>query len=267
MIFNVSKSYDDMLNKIGMCTWGFLVGGWYLILLSFPEFNNLVNDLINSFFEISSPIKIFGFTLPITFVIPTFIALIFRIIKLHDKVSNIFKIRLKYDLEYIILPLAEGVGVSIISFNKIKENRSELMNNIFYRYASYASPKIDSHLINMALDTLCWYWIVLEGVVVTIITLSLCLFSNKLGIIRFLIIVLIFLIFSYNGLKKSCIRKTKSEIKAILEDNERKKYIKELFVCKGLGVKVCIEKTSSAIKDISDSKEREEDIKEIFYAL
>ncbi|MDQ0151019.1 hypothetical protein ACFO6R_13260 [Eubacterium multiforme] len=238
MIFNVSKSYEDMLNKIGIFTLGFLVCGWYLILLSFPEFKKLINNSIKNFFEISGSIKLFSFTLPIVFVIPIFIALIFRIIKLHDKISNLFKIRLKYDLQYIILPLAEGSNISINSINNIKENRSKIMNKIFYNYVGYENPQIDKHLINMALDSLCWYWIVVEGLVVTSTTLSICIFSSRLGVIRFLILVLIFLIVSYILLEKSCIKKTESEIKAILDDEERKKYIEEFFVNSKLGQKI-----------------------------
>lgn len=229
MIFNVSKSYEDMLNKIAIFTWGFLIAGWYCILLSFPEFTININNFINNFFELKDPITIFGFKLPITFLIPTAIALIFRIVKLHDKISDIFKIRFNYDLENIILPLAEGSEASINSISKIKKERLKLMYDIFYKYAGYTEPKIDSHLINMALDSLCWYWIVIEGLTVTCITFFICIFSSKLGIIRFLFLIIVVLMASYLGLKKTCVKKTNSEVKAILSKEERKCEIRKVF--------------------------------------
>lgn len=229
MIFNVSKSYEDMLNKIGIFTLGFLIVSWYFILLSFPEFNKYINKFIKDFFEIKNSIKIFEFELPFSFVIPTSISIICRIIKLHDKVSDILSIRLKYDCQNILIPLVEGSGASISSFEKLKENRNDLMGKTFYKYAGYTSPKIDEHLINMALDSLCWYWIIVEGLVVTLTTFTICIFSSKLGIIRILFLFIIILIIAYLGLENTCRKRTYSEVQAILNDDERKRDIKVVF--------------------------------------
>lgn len=229
MIFNVSKSYEDMLNKIGIFTWGFLTISWYFILLSFPEFNKYINECIKYFFEIKNSIKIFEFELPFSFVIPTSISIICRIIKLHDKVSDFLGIRLNYDCNNILIPLAEGSGYSISSFKKIKENRTDLMRKTFYKYAGYTSPAIDQHLVNMALDSLCWYWIVIEGLVVILTTFTICIFSSKLGIIRILFLFIIILIIAYLGLESTCIKRTNLEVDAILNDDTRKNEIKAVF--------------------------------------
>lgn len=229
MIFNVSKSYEDMLNKIGIFTWGFLIVSWYLVLLSFPEFNQYINESIKEFFEIKSSITIFGFELPFSFVIPTAISIICRIIKLHDRVSDLLDIRLNYDCYNILIPLAEGSGCSIRSLKKIKENRTDLMGKTFYKYAGYTSPAIDQHLINMALDSLCWYWIIVEGLVVTLTTFIICIFSSKLGIIRMLFLIIIILIIACLGLRNTCKKRTSSEVNAILNDAKRKNEIKAVF--------------------------------------
>lgn len=229
MIFNISKSYEDMLNKIGIFTWGFLIVSWYLIILSFPEFNQYINKFIKESFEIKSSITILGFELPFSFVIPTAISIICRIIKLHDRVSDIMDIRLNYDCYNILAPLVEGSGSSIRSLKKIKENRTDLMGKTFYKYAGYISPVIDEHLINMALDSLCWYWIIVEGLVVTLTTFIICIFSSKLDIIRMLFLIIIILIIACLGLRNACRKRTSLEVNAILDDVTRKNEIKAVF--------------------------------------
>lgn len=229
MFFDVTKSYDKMLNKIGIFTAFWLLFQWHLILVCFPEFKNYINEVVIGTLQLNKPIKIYEIELSFSYIIPLILSLVCRVIKLHNKVSDIFKIRYKYDLDNIIFPIAEGVGYRIASIEKVKSKRDYLMRKVFYRYAGYTNPQIDTHLINMALDSLCWYWIVIEWEFITCITLLICSFSDNKIIVGILIVLIVILGLACSSLKKMCIPKTKSEVVEILNDNNRKREILGVF--------------------------------------
>lgn len=229
MVFNLSKSYDDMLNKIGVFTLIFLLGGWFIIMRCFPCIKQTSDWLVSTILSINKPIKIFDLELSFSYIVPMILAVVCRCFRLHNIVSNIFNIRMKYDISNIILPLAEGVGYSINSIEKIKEKRTDIMRDVFYKYAGYTSPVIDRHLINMTLDSLCWYWITVEGLIITFCTFVVILFSYNLIIIRIVFFIIILLLLVNLYLKKQCINYSKMEVNAILNDNGRKSCILGVF--------------------------------------
>ena len=90
------------------------------------------------------------------------VALLSRAFKLHDKISNLLKIRQNFDVDNILVPLADAVGFSptpaqLIS---IKQKRHALMRAVFYKYASSRAenPLIDKHDIEHAMDSWSWFW-------------------------------------------------------------------------------------------------------------
>jgi len=105
-------------------------------------------------------------------VIPAFaIALISRIIKLHDRLSDAFRIRENFDLLEILVPLAGGVQVAVDSamLSKVRQRRDSAMREMFFKYASSLTPQIDGQLVISALDKWTWFWILLESVFVAFV--------------------------------------------------------------------------------------------------
>jgi hypothetical protein len=101
------------------------------------------------------------------FFIAIVLAWVSHAIQLHNRLSDAFGIRNRFDRNYILLPLAvlTGVQLSPIKLNALKANRELLMEKVFYRYASSRAdkPLVDKHHIERALDTWSWYWILVEG--------------------------------------------------------------------------------------------------------
>lgn len=228
-MLGMTDSYGKMLKRIFLITLVFSIISWYLILLSYPELNNNINKLIYNFFKIDSSIKIYDYELPFSYAVPVLLACICRVFMLHNIISDIFKIRYKYDINNILLPLAVGVGYDVNDINKIANNRKKLMNRTFYEYASYNSNSIDRHLISKALDSFTWLWGALEGLSVSIVALFICIFSvNILSIFIFVFIICTLIIF-YKVQMKRCKEYTKNEIDEILDNIDRKNEILGVF--------------------------------------
>lgn len=105
-----------------------------------------------------------------TLLVPLLFAAFTRSIKLHDRLSDLFRIRIRFDVDNILLPLAVGCGVTMSPsrIGRLEQDRHTVMRKVFYCYASgtVGQSKIDRQYILMALDQWYWYWIVLESSVV-----------------------------------------------------------------------------------------------------
>ena len=131
--FGAANDYPTMLNKIA--TYMFLVS---ILLIT------LVRNRIPSIEQILSPYNFqipiaSGLPIPLGTILPAFaISFITRIFKLHDRISDIFKIRQRFDTYIILYPmaLASTAELSLPQVNKISIQRNELMSKVFYKYAS-----------------------------------------------------------------------------------------------------------------------------------
>jgi hypothetical protein len=99
---------------------------------------------------------------------------------MHNKISDLFQIRKKFDVSYILIPLSKAVEIPIDENykNVLKTNRKTLMADVFYKYASSTNPQIDKHLIWIALDKWSWYW--------AFVTKGLYIFLNYFSYINFI---------------------------------------------------------------------------------
>ena len=160
-------------------------------------------------------------------VIPLIIALVSRMVKLHDIISDLFKIRFNFDTNYILYPLAEKSGLILNTDlkRKIRLNRIDLMYKVFYPYASFKSPVIDDQLVRNAADNWGWFWVLVESsLLVVITTIILILLNNINYVILFLlglIVISLLIIYFWN----SCKRGAEHQIVAILDDPIRKEEI------------------------------------------
>jgi hypothetical protein len=157
-------------------------------------------------------------------IIAIVIALFCRAITLHDRISDFCGIRQKFDIEEILIPLAEKSGINITPENRqvLKEKRSALMRLVFYNYASSTDPKIDKHLIYKALDHWSWFWVIVENSTIYFLIAGILIYRghHEVGFVLLLMVlplVFVALPFCY----VACRQAVHLEIDAILHSNKR----------------------------------------------
>ena len=217
-----------MLNRIFLfTTLSGSVATW-LLRTHYQTLNDSLKFLdINVDLEFVKEVKLLGYLLP-----GAAVALVARVIRLHDRVSDLLRIRQRFDIREIILPLAStsGFPVCTLSRNQLRASRRRLMRRVFYRYASSTDPKIDKHLVYEALDWWSWYWALVESLVVFVLTGIVLLFRDPrwhgwIVLTVCLIIPLTILPF----LRSHCARYARDEVQEILADADRKNEVIQEF--------------------------------------
>src|SRR5882762_2823277 len=104
--FDRPASYSEMLNKIGIFT--FLSALALTILVAY--FVPLVSTLLNSD---PTTVEIASIKIP----------LLARIIRLHDKISDLFGLRARFDLYRIMIPMSGSLQIPVD-----KDFRDKLLN-------------------------------------------------------------------------------------------------------------------------------------------
>ncbi len=220
------ESYSDMLERVFHTTFfsGFVCT---LILASASPAVKKVLDSIQRETEIG-PIK--GLK-TLYVLVPIGIALISRIVRLHDKISDVFHIRVRFDTQYILFPMAELSGFELEPAMKrrIHSLRESVMYKVFYPYAGFAAPEIDKQLVRTALDNWGWFWVGVESGLLFAVTAIIVKIVG--GPTQFYICLLVLLVI---GLLlaiqwHACRRSAKRQVEAIIEDSQRKTDIHAYF--------------------------------------
>jgi len=226
--FETVGDYPKMLIKIATSTFVAAILALALLRQQFAPVDKLLEPL-------SIPIPVAGgLDLPLGTVLPAFLlAGLSRIFKLHDRISDLFLIRQRFDVSEILFPLAIGSGASLNGdqIRAIRNGRESLMYKVFYKYASSTPGKavIDSHYITMALDQWCWYWIVIEVTFLVFVLgatflltarylLAATFFAGVLGAVGVLQLI-----------RNLCSDYALQEVEAILEKPQRKLEVGEVF--------------------------------------
>ena len=222
------KDYQSMLNRIFLFSviWASVVV--WLLRSNWTWLNQLLSNL-DLDVEIGpvKKVRLLGYLLP-----GAVIALAARAIRLHDRVSDVLKVRLRFDVEQILRPLAEGSGFPTgqLDLEQLRSSRSQLMRPAFYRYASSTKPVIDTHLIYEALDWWSWYWVLVEGVALFLPAGIALLFLNAyvdgLIVLGSCLVVVVIVLPCF---RSQCARYAKAEVDEILSDPTRKAEIRQLF--------------------------------------
>ena len=163
--------------------------------------------------------------------IPLIIALVSRIIKLHDRISDVFRIRATIDTKFILIPLCERSGVALTPRLKkaIKKNRKKYMYKTFYPYASFLNPSISKQLVRTAADNWGWFWALLESSFIFSLTILLSLYLDTPVYIRLLLIILLGEILLMWYLWRSAMRYAIHQVEEILKISSNKQAVKNFF--------------------------------------
>lgn len=227
MIFKVPDDYSAILNRIAIATFFVCV-----IMMLILRANICVFDNYLAKFEPSFKVPVNGIDFPVlTVIIPFIIAFFSRWIKLHDRISDILKIRENFDVNRIMKVTATRIGYSSIPINLLIENRREIMRLTFYKYTSGKKGEelISRHSIELALDQWMWFWIALEASPFIILAILVLLFTGNIEIsiilLMFECLVIVFLIYSYRISAKYA----SDEINQILEKAEYKSEVEKIY--------------------------------------
>jgi hypothetical protein len=126
MGFNPFATVDDypgMLNKISTFTFAASILAVWLVRAEFRPVDVLLARL-----GIPIPVQS-GLLIPLGIVLPAFlIAFLSRVFKLHDRLSDLFSIRQRFDIAAILFPLAVAcnAGLTVSQIRQIKKSREDL---------------------------------------------------------------------------------------------------------------------------------------------
>jgi hypothetical protein len=222
--FSQPKNYNEMLTKI--MVFNFCVSLVFVAVVA-HDWPTLWNFLHPSWLTFN--VDVLGLkNVPTAYLIVAFlISLAARISKLHDKVSDVFGIRGRFDLHEILTPLAGGVGIPVdfTLRERLIQRRNQIMGDIFYRYASSTDPAIDKHLIWKALDKWSWFWICIEGTTVGTVAFILLLSVGAFRSATFVGAIIFVGTLAATQINRACASAAQSEVREILRDAQRCTYI------------------------------------------
>jgi hypothetical protein len=225
-MFEQPNSYSKMLNRIFLSS--LIVGLSCIGLLAY--LSPSIKEFLHMF---PLNVKLGPILTPILFAIPPLlVAIIFRIITLHNMISNLFKIRERFDVNQILLPIAKGVNQKIDQYylTKIRNKRNQLMRDVFYKYVmSVDRSVINPQYVATALDRWSWFWCFVEPT--PIFLLAAVIAWWQIGFIYSLIFIGLMLVFIFAAkcIYPSCKRAAKAEVNEILNDSTRKTEIGKVF--------------------------------------
>lgn len=221
--FDRPTNYGEMLNKISTFTFAIGILATFVVAAYSPP----VRELLGSS---HTQVDLWSFKIPLGYVIPSAIfTLVARVIRLHDRISDVFAIRESFDVNQILLPLSQQLGIhaDAVLTSQLRSRRKAVMNRFFYRYASFEEPKISKALVLGAIDVWTWYWVLLEAICIILIAALVLSFVGRplSAAITYLVLlgcVLLFL--TYN---RFCGKRAQDQIEEILSEQERADVIKD----------------------------------------
>jgi hypothetical protein len=225
-VFGQPDSYSDMLERMFyMC----IVSGLICTLIladASPALSVFLNSVTTE--ADIGPLK----KLKALYVlIPLLIAFFSRVVKLHDLISDVFRIRHMFDTQFILYPLAVGSGVPLTDTlkKKIAKKRDTTMYAVFYPYASFRDPKIDRQLVQTSADHWGWYWVFVESAFLFAVTATILAVIGQYDHARICLgVIVVELLFSL-FLGFACRRNAQPQVAAILADQSRLNSISAAF--------------------------------------
>jgi len=225
--FSRTSNYSQMLNRITVFNFIISVVTIRVTRAGIPHLDALLSQLPETG-------EVMGVKISVGTILPALvIAVMSRAVKLHDRLSDLLRIRKNFDINQILLPFAVRT-IGTVPDDKlalIEKHRESLMDKVFYAYASSSANRavIDPHLIEAALDQWSWFWSLLEGSGVLIVAAIAFLISGSApaacvisGIVGVFVSLMIWMY-------SQCGQNASKQITAILTDPERKNRIAEVF--------------------------------------
>jgi hypothetical protein len=212
------ESYSEMLKRIFYLS---IASGFVCTIIlakAYPVFGSLIDSV--------STKADFGFIKNLNallVIIPLVVGFLSRMLRLHDKLSYLLRIRFIFDTRYILYPLANLTGVTLTKDLKkiIGRNRDNAMRVVFYKYASFIDPIIDTQLVRTAADNWGWFWSLLESFFLFSLTTIILWMLDSIFYVKICLVILLieFCLLLLEWFE--CKRSAKRQVEAIAEDTDR----------------------------------------------
>lgn len=218
-IFGQPESYSDILQRIFYTSVGSGIICTFILAKASPNVQAII-DSVSTQVDIG-PIK--GLK-ALYVVFPIGVSLISRMLRLHDKISDVLRIRLLFDTRYILFPLAELSGHDLTKElkEKIRSNRNAAMHVVFYPYAGFMDPAIDKQLVRSAADNWGWFWVLIESAFIfglTAVTLWILQKNTYLQVCLWVLFLhMCLLLVEWVACRQAASR----QVKAVLADSSRR---------------------------------------------
>jgi hypothetical protein len=223
--FDRPSSYGEMLNKIGMFTFLSALGLTWVVAYFAPSAAVFLRSQ-------TTTVDILTLKVPLLYAVPAIIiAVLARIVRLHNKVSDLFGIRARFDLYRILIPLCGSLQISVDKEfrDKLRTHRQSVMKRTYYAYASFEEPEISKALVLSAIDLWTWYWILLESAVILAIA-GIALASLQAYAGATLVFVVLFLAtLLFSTYDEICGKLADAQIEEIVANAERASHLKTEF--------------------------------------
>lgn len=226
-LLDTPKNYQEMIKKIPFGVFGVVFIGLALFSYTYYPFYLFLKSIS---FNLS--FNLLGYNIDFAnLYIPFAISFIERIFKFHDKVSDFFGIRYKFDKEIIIREFIKEMKLDLSLSEINKENRSNILYGVFYKYVDGTNPSIELHPILMALDSWTWYWIFFDSLlVISFMSVIWITIDFSLGNIGTSVIIIGLILILLYFIKKDCTKYAQYEVRSILRDQTRRMEIKEYLL-------------------------------------
>jgi hypothetical protein len=225
--FATVSDYPSMLNKVAIFTFFAALIATGIFAWQVPAVKQLLPNMAVKVPETDIQVPLLVLLVALAF------ALISRMIKLHDRLSDLLGIRKRFDVYAILLPMASasGAALSLDQQGTVMKRRQQLMREVFYKYASSSPGKaqIEEHAITMALDQWSWYWICVEIMCILFLTSLSLFFSHRYAAASSILGLNFLIIWLLQTIREFCRRYAQEEIREILVDSARKRAVHEVF--------------------------------------
>ena len=220
------ESYSDMLERVFAMT----VASGIICTLILASTSPVVKALLDSVQTETQIGPIKGLK-ALYVLLPIVIALISRVIRLHDKLSDLLHIRIIFDTRYILFPMARLSGHELDKnmTQRIRSVRESAMYKVFYPYAGFATPTIDRQLVRTALDNWGWFWVGIESGFLFIVTgITVKIIGGDVQFHMCLVALLVIgLLLTIQWF--ACCRSADRQVRAIVDDAQRRIAIQAYF--------------------------------------
>ena len=225
-IFGQPADYSEILQRIFYTTVASGLVCTIVLAKASPAVMELI-DLISTKADIG-PIKSIK---ALYVLIPVIIGIVSRIPKLHDRISNLFRIRFLFDTKYLLFPLAQGAGLTLKKDlkEKIRRNRVDAMYAVFYPYAGFKNPVIDEQLVRTAADNWGWFWVFVESSFLFSVTTLILGWLREWNYVLVCLIVILVEMLLMLLQWFACKRSAKRQIVMIVGDSNRRTSIAGYF--------------------------------------
>jgi|SRR5579859_473631 len=228
--FKAVGTYPEMLDKIA--SWTFIVTLLLLLLLAWqvPGLNHLIQSLHQKVDIKDLPFSVAAVPLG-AILIALGVAWLTRSIRWHNQLSDMFRIRSRFDVRHILLPLAASCGVLLSGqkLARLNSDRDQLMEQVFYHYIHTNPRVLTEHSVAQAMDRWGNLWILAETTSVAFVASIVLIAVASWAWATLLLALILIAIGAMHLIRVDCERHAHTQVTMILNSPGSPAYLLPVF--------------------------------------